>query len=152
MKVLFVCLGNICRSPTAEAVLSKMSQDKKVVIDCDSAGTSSYHSGSPSDERASAAAKKRGYDLSKIRSRQLDIQDFYDFDYILAMDDSNLEDINQIRPHNASAKVEMLLDYQDDPKRDKNVPDPYWSGLEGFDLVLDLIEESCRNFLNKVAT
>ena len=151
MRVLFVCLGNICRSPTAEAVFSKMSQAIDLPISCDSAGTSSYHSNSPADERASLAAKKRGYDLNTIRSRQIEAQDFYEFDYILAMDQANYHDILDISPDNKTAKVEMLLDYHSQPGQDRNVPDPYWSGAHGFELVLDLIEDACENFLKQKA-
>lgn len=151
VSVLFVCLGNICRSPTAEGVLKKISQqvaNKKFIID--SAGTSSYHRGEAPDIRSQNTALKRGYDLSNQRSRPVELDDFYKFDYIFAMDESNLADLKEMDPGNGKAKISLLLNYSTKELKSKNVPDPYLQRETGFDTVLDLIEDACTHFLKQL--
>ena len=131
-RVLFVCLGNICRSPTAEAVFRKRAADAGLDVEIDSAGTGGWHAGDPPDSRMTKAAAKRGYDLTPISARAVDDGDGYAFDLILAMDSSNLADLHDRALPDWTAKVRMLLDH--------DVPDPYYGGPEGFETVLDLIE------------
>ena len=136
-SILFVCLGNICRSPTAEAVIRKLGEEAGLSLTLDSAGTGDWHVGEPPYGPMQAAARKRGYDLSPLRARQVSAQDFYDFDLILAMDDSNLTNIESLRPEGLQTPVQLMLDYlPDQPVR--NVPDPYFT--REFDRVIDLIE------------
>jgi protein-tyrosine phosphatase len=126
VKVLFVCMGNICRSPTAEAVFRKMVAESPLAgkIDIDSAGTHGYHTGAPPDERATAHAAKRGYDLSPLRARQVSAADVEHFDYVLAMDDINLRQLKAMCPSRLQHRIELLLDYGGE--EDENiVPDPY---------------------------
>jgi protein-tyrosine phosphatase len=148
IKVLFVCMGNICRSPTAEGVFRHLVEQAglSMQIDADSAGTSDYQKGDPPDRRAQQVAVKRGYDLSRIRARQVRPQDFHEFDHILAMDSKNLKDLQAIYPDGARAEVSMFLDFsRNAPTRD--VPDPYYGGVQGFEAVLDLVEDAARGFL-----
>lgn len=147
-KVLFVCLGNICRSPTAEGIFKYKIAELGLgdQFEHDSAGTSAYHAGEEPDGRSQAKALEKGVDLSFIRSRQLIMEDYYAFDYIFAMDESNYQNIMDDYPSNSEAKVEKMLDYlKDNDTRD--VPDPYWSGEQGFELVYQLLDESIHNFL-----
>ncbi|MCX0340049.1 low molecular weight protein-tyrosine-phosphatase [Acinetobacter radioresistens] len=154
-KVLCVCLGNICRSPTAEIVLRHYCDEHQLNVIVDSAGTSNYHPGKAPDQRSQKHAKKRGYDLSTLRARQLKTQDFLDFDLILAMDHQNLEDIQAVM-HQAGleyggtrlrAKVALMSEH--DPEYPKQaLPDPYYSGLDGFERVLDQCESSSRAWIN----
>lgn len=138
-KVLFVCLGNICRSPTAEAVFRNMAAEAGLEVLVDGAGTSGWHIGSPPDGRAQTAAGKRGYDLSGLRGRQIAPEDFNRFDLILAMDNSNLAKLQAACPADADAEIRLFLDYAAHlPERE--VPDPYYN--DGFDRVLDLLEEA----------
>lgn len=151
MKILFVCLGNICRSPTAEAVLRGMAtrEAPELAISVDSAGTANYHPGSSPDRRSQAAARKREYDLSALRARQVRDQDFVDFDLILAMDRANLQDLQAMAPASARGKIRLFLDYApEQPARE--VPDPYYSGTNGFEEVLDLIEAAARGLLRRL--
>ena len=143
MKLLFVCTGNICRSPTAEAVLRKMSLDEKVHLHVESRGTHDYHVGEPPDERSQQHAKGRGYDLSAQRARQVSDRDFEEFDLILAMDRSHLRLLERMCPAQHRAKLRLFLPGAD-------VPDPYYGGAEGFEEVLDLVEAACRGLLQDV--
>lgn len=146
--LLFVCMGNICRSPTAEGVFRKLAADSGLVerLRIDSAGTHGYHVGAPPDARAASAAQERGFDLSGLRARRVTAQDFLEFDLILAMDEANLEDLRQIAPLDARAEVRLLLDYA--PQRpERAVPDPYYGGRAGFQHVLDLVEEACAGLV-----
>lgn len=148
IKVLFVCLGNICRSPTADGVFRKLVADAGLqdLIEIDSAGTAAWHIGKAPDPRTQEAAASRGYDLSKLRARQAVAEDFYEYDHILAMDQSNLENLQQIRPADASARLGLFLDYAPDLGI-KEVPDPYYGGADGFEQVLDLVEAAGKNLL-----
>lgn len=146
-RILFVCLGNICRSPTAEGVFRRLAEDAGVAVEVDSAGTGGWHIGDPPDRRATHEAAKRGYDLSVLRARQAGPSDFGAFDLILAMDRSNHADLERMRPDGNQTPVRMFLDYADSPRDE--VPDPYYEG--GFDLVLDLIEDASRGLLRELA-
>lgn len=144
-SILLVCLGNICRSPTAHAVLQQMAQTKGIPLEIDSAGTGDWHIGHPPDERATETASTRGYDLSPLRARQVIIEDFYKYDLILAMDRSNLRNLKKLAPADATARVELFLPYGD--SNTQEVPDPYFGGTDGFTHVLDLIETASENIL-----
>jgi protein-tyrosine phosphatase len=153
MKILFVCLGNICRSPTAEAVLRDMAvrEAPDLLIAVDSAGTANYHPGAPPDRRAQAAARKRGYELSDLRARQVRNADFAAFDLILAMDRNNLQELQERAPRGARANIQLFLDYAPEQPR-REVPDPYYGGSNGFEEVLDLIEAAARGLLRRLRT
>ncbi len=141
VKVLFVCLGNICRSPTAQGVFTRQVTDAgfsdRVLID--SAGTSGWHIGEEPDSRSCAAAHAIGYDLSFIRSRQIRKDDFIEQDLILAMDRENLRALSEICPATQQHKLKLFLDYSDDIETTE-VPDPYYGGSGGFSRVLALVE------------
>ena len=147
ISVLMVCLGNICRSPTAEAVLRAQVNAAGLgdYITVDSAGTSDWHMGEAPDVRSMQAATTRLYDLSSQRSRQILSLDFEEFDYILAMDKQNLRDLCAHCPIDHQHKIELLLSYGNTGWTE--VPDPYNTGTEGFELVLDLVEVACSAFL-----
>lgn len=147
-RVLFVCLGNICRSPTAEGVFASLVKAQRLhnSITIDSAGTGGWHIGKPPDTRAIAAARGRGYDIAHLRGRQVQVSDFSFFDYILAMDDDNLSDLQRLAPAEHSGSVSLLLPYGSQ-RQYHQVPDPYYGGEQSFDLVLDLIEDACAGFL-----
>lgn len=142
--VLFVCLGNICRSPTAEGVfLSKLAEhaDLAALLDVDSAGTAAYHVGNPPDSRSRAIAARRGYDLSALRARAVEREDFARYRYILAMDHRNLDNLAAIKPSGFDGHLGMFLDFAG--MDGAEVPDPYYtSGDRGFEEVLDLIESA----------
>lgn len=143
-----VCLGNICRSPTAHGVLEKFIENKGLsdYIKVDSAGTSTYHIGDHPDPRSIAAAQRRGYELQHQIARQVKTNDFHDFDYILAMDADNLHHLEGAAPRDGKARLQLLLDYS--AGASKSVPDPYFGGGEqGFEQVLDLVEGACRRLL-----
>ena len=147
-SVLLVCLGNICRSPTAEGVLRAMCEAEGVgeQLRIDSAGTGGWHVGNPPDPRAIAAAAKRGVDLSCLRARQATAEDFHDFDFILAMDSSNYRDLEALRPQGSRAILARFLSFAG-AGAPIDVPDPYYGGDDGFDAVLDLIEEASSGFI-----
>ena len=144
-KILVVCMGNICRSPTAEAVLRAKASSRFLV---DSAGTHAYHVGEPPDKRAIYAAQKRGYDLSSLRARQVSVADFEQFDLILAMDRKNLATLRQQCPDEHTAKLALFLQYAEGISLDE-VPDPYYGGTQGFEQVLDLCENAVQGLLNR---
>ena len=148
IKVLFVCMGNICRSPTAEGVFRHVVEEAglSMQIEADSAGTSDYQKGDPPDKRAQQAAIRRGYSLSRLKARQVRPQDFHEFDHILAMDQKNLRDLKAIYPDGAQAQIALFLDYARTAQL-KEVPDPYYGGASGFELVLDLVEDAAHGFL-----
>ena len=150
-RVLFVCLGNICRSPTAEGVLRGIAAREfpRLPLYVDSAGTANYHVGEPPDRRSVAAARRRGYDIASLRARQLAAADFTSFDYVLAMDRGNLGQMQALRPQARGAEVGLFLEYA--KLDDDEVPDPYYGGVEDFERVLDLCEAGARGLLTRLA-
>jgi len=152
IKVLFVCMGNICRSPTAEGVFRHVVESSglsgQIIID--SAGTHDYHIGAEPDKRSQQAASLRGYDLSQLRGRQVSVQDFHEFDHILAMDTDNLANLQRICPGELSYKVRLFLEYGKHFEQSE-VPDPYYGGGQGFEHVLDLIEDASAGLLESIA-
>ena len=148
VRVLFVCMGNICRSPTAEGVFRKLVEEHELdsVIEIDSSGTHGYHVGEPPDRRAQMAAKNRNIDLSSIRGRQFMSIDFERFDYIMAMDRSNFLDIRAQYSGEGQARVFLLMDFAR-AYIEKEVPDPYYGGAHGFENVLDMIQNAAEGFL-----
>jgi protein-tyrosine phosphatase len=142
-SILFICTGNICRSPTAEAVLKSLSLDAGIELRIESAGLGDWHVDSPPDERAQHHARSRGYDLSAQRARQVRIQDFEEFDLILAMDRGHLQALRGMAPAEHHAKIRLFV-------ADADVPDPYYGGAAGFERVLDLVEEHCRSLLDEL--
>ena len=149
MKILFVCLGNICRSPSAEAVMRAIAQSeaRDLVIEVDSAGTAGYHIGDPPDVRAQEAARRRGYDMSPLRARIVEPDDFERFDLILAMDRENLSVLRQRAPEPLGERVRLFLEFAPDTGV-LEVPDPYYGGAKGFEEVLDLVEAASRGLLD----
>jgi protein-tyrosine phosphatase len=151
VRLLFVCMGNICRSPTAEGVMRGLLREQGLenVVEVDSAGTGDWHVGDPPDRRATAAAHARGVVLEGA-ARQVARADFDDFDLILAADRRNLRDLRALLPPEARAKVHLLREFdpasEDAP--DLDVPDPYYGGDDGFERVLDLVEAACRGLLD----
>ncbi|SNY41348.1 protein-tyrosine phosphatase [Arsukibacterium tuosuense] len=146
-KILIVCLGNICRSPTAQAVLRHKAQLQSIDIKIDSAGTSASHKGERPDSRSVNAGSGRGYNFSGIYSRPVFEQDFADYDLILAMDSENLAELNRRCPAEHSHKIKLFLSFHPEYPTINEVPDPYYSGSKGFELVLDLIEQACDQLL-----
>lgn len=141
-------MGNICRSPTAEGVFRKRAEaaDMLHLLEIDSAGTHDYHIGKAPDTRSQRAAEKRGYDLSELRARQVTSDDFIQFDYILAMDDDNLSILQRLRPQAASTYPKLFLSFGGGHS-EREVPDPYYGGADGFEYVLDLIEDASDGLL-----
>ncbi len=150
-KVIFVCLGNICRSPTAEGVFRAQVERAGLSgqIEIDSAGTASWHIGKSPDTRAQAAAAARGYDLSSLRGRQVAVVDFSRFDFVLAMDEDNQANLLAICPSEHRHKVRLFLSFSEQ-WTGQAVPDPYYGGAEGFDQVLDMVEDASRGLLNTI--
>jgi len=151
VKVLFVCLGNICRSPTAHGVFQTLVDHAKLgeFISVESAGTGAYHVGEPPDSRSVQEALKRGYDLSAIRAQQVNVSDFECFDYILAMDHSNLAVLKHQCPEQYQHKVNLFLHYGTQ-YAEEEVPDPYYGGGKGFLKVLDLVEDAAQGLLKEL--
>ena len=149
-KVLFVCMGNICRSPTAEGVFRHQVEQANLSdkITIDSAGTHAYHVGNPPDLRAQAAAAKRGVDLSTQCARRVSEDDFSEYDYVVAMDKSNVEDLLDICPANYKDRVHLFLDFA--KSQESEVPDPYYGQGRGFEIVLDLIEDASSGLLGHI--
>jgi protein-tyrosine phosphatase len=151
MKILFVCMGNICRSPTAEGVfreyLTRHAPDLDVEVD--SAGTHDYHVGEPPDPRALRAAAGRGLDLSGLRARQVEPRDFERFDLILAMDGDNHAELVRRSPPGLRPRIRLLLEFAASPGR-RDVPDPYYGGAHGFEEVLDLVEAAAAGLVEEV--
>ncbi|WP_016913541.1 low molecular weight protein-tyrosine-phosphatase [Vreelandella stevensii] len=149
-RVLFVCLGNICRSPTAEGVFQqavvRAGLDGRITID--SCGVGDWHVGKAPDPRSQAAARQRGIEIGHLRARQLKVSDFHEFDYVLGMDRENLAAMRALQPANSQAQVGLLLDYAGLPQSD--VPDPYYGGDDGFEQVLDLIERASQGLLDEL--
>jgi protein-tyrosine phosphatase len=145
---LFVCLGNICRSPSAEAVMRGIAarEAPELGIEVDSAGTAGYHLGEPPDERSQEAARRRGYDMALLRARIVEPEDFERFDLILAMDQSNLAALRRRAPPAARERVRLFLEFAPD-QGTTDVPDPYYGGAAGFEQVLDLVEAAARGLI-----
>ena len=153
MRMLFVCLGNICRSPTAEGVMRHLVEEEGLggEIELDSAGTGGWHVGDSPDPRSREAARRRGIVVAGA-ARQVSRADFDDFDLILAMDRANLRDLREIAPPDGRAELKLLREFDPDSAGggDLDVPDPYYGGPDGFDDVLDLVEAACRGLLDDV--
>jgi len=151
-RVLFVCLGNICRSPTAEAVVRDFARREAsgLVLEFDSAGTHGYHTGDPPDERSIATARRRGIDMSDLRARVVEPVDFDRFDLVLAMDEAVYDELKRVAPQGRSEKVRLFLEFAPQLGR-RDVPDPYYGGAAGFEDVLDLVEEGARGLLAALA-
>lgn len=151
-RVLMVCMGNICRSPTAEAVLRVQAALRGLAqrVEVDSAGTHGWHAGESPDARAQAHGARRGYDLAPLRARRVQAADFERFDLILAMDRDNLANLLELRPDGVQARVELLMRYASRHAVDE-VPDPYYGPAAGFERVLDLIEDACDGLLTHLA-
>jgi protein-tyrosine phosphatase len=145
VKILFVCLGNICRSPTVEGVARRLAQLEAphLELEFDSAGTAGYHIGAAPDPRSQQAAYARGYDISSLRARQVQTADFHRFDLLLAMDAENLTAMQSMAPAGARDRAQLFLSYAPHPGC-QSVPDPYYGGPEGFETVLDLAEHGAR--------
>jgi protein-tyrosine phosphatase len=151
-RILFVCLGNICRSPTVEGVARELARREapQLALHFDSAGTADYHIGNPPDARSQRAALARGYDLSSLRARQLQRDDFQQFDLLLAMDEENLSDMRRIAPASHTHRARLFLDYARDCPT-ASVPDPYYADASGFERVIDLAEQGVRGLLRDIA-
>ncbi|MGH8704053.1 MAG: low molecular weight protein-tyrosine-phosphatase [Burkholderiales bacterium] len=146
MKLLLVCTGNICRSPTAAGVLQRLAHESGLSLSVDSAGTHDYHVGEPPDERAQEHARRRGYDLSRLRARQIAQHDFAAFDLVLALDRGHLSILERLCPREQRHKLRMLMDFA--PAAGvRDVPDPYYGGPEDFEKALDLIEAASRGLI-----
>ena len=148
-RVLMVCMGNICRSPTAEGVLRKYIQNNNLgdVVEVDSAGTHGYHVGEAPDSRTQRAAAARGYNLSQLRARKVARQDVDYFDLILAMDKSNLDNLRRMAPPEAHQRIKLFMDFSRN-FGDDEVPDPYYGLGHGFDLVLDMVEDAAQGLID----
>lgn len=151
VKVLFVCMGNICRSPTAEAVFQQLveSRDLQAQIGIDSAGTHAYHIGEQPDRRSQAAAKNRGIGMSHQKARKVEIPDFDSFDYVLAMDKSNYKDLHSLASPQQRQRIHLLMDFSTGWNIDE-VPDPYYGGSHGFERVLDMVESASEGLLDDI--
>lgn len=150
VRVLMVCLGNICRSPMAQGALEKAARAEGLAVAVDSAGVAGWHAGAPPDPRAVAAAAARGCAIAAQRARAVRPQDFHGFDLLLAMDAAVLEDLRRQRPPDAQAALGLLLDHAPDPCREgegRDVPDPYYEGAEAFERALDLIERGVAGLI-----
>lgn len=149
--VLFVCMGNICRSPTAEGVFRTMARDRKLDrrLAIDSAGTHANHAGEPPDLRSIEAAARRNYDLRKIRARKVTPEDFASYRYILAMDSRNMKSLETMRPEGFEGHLGMFLEFAPEAG-EVDVPDPYYGGPDGFEKVLDLVEAASRGLLARI--
>lgn len=149
LRVLFVCMGNICRSPMAEGVFKRHVAEAGLSgqIASDSAGTHGYHVGEAPDPRAQKAAQQRGYDISGLRARQVMRDDFSEFDYVLAMDESNRRLLAGLCPEHQAGKLKLFMEFHADPATHE-VPDPYYGGKQGFERVLDLVEAAAQGLLS----
>ena len=150
-RVLFVCLGNICRSPMAEGVFRRVAADRGLDLEIASAGTGSWHVGKPPDPRAVAAARERGIDISGQRARQVNAEDFSAFDLIAAMDEANLATLKRQSAPGARAQIRLFLDFAEGI-REREVPDPYYGGEDGFAHALDLIEAAAGGLADHISS
>jgi len=149
LAVLFVCTGNICRSPTAEGVLRRLAHEAGLALEVDSAGTHDYHVGELPDERAVAHAQRRGYDLARLRARRIERGDFERFDLVLGMDRGHLRLLERLCPPGQRGKLGLLLDFAP-ALGERDVPDPYYGGPEDFERVLDLVEAATRGLIERL--
>ena len=145
-SILFVCMGNICRSPSAEAVFRHKAEAQGLTLKIDSAGTVGAHAKEKPDHRAQKMGAERGYSFDGIKARKVTVRDFNDFDLILAMDNANLEDLQKIAPEHEQSKVMLFLDFAKNHE-ESEVPDPYYGGANGFRFVLDLVEDASDGLL-----
>lgn len=153
VKVLLICMGNICRSPTAHAVFRNLVQEHGLteLIEIDSAGTHAYHVGNPPDSRSMQTARKRGIDMSDLRARQVDLGDFYHYDYLIAMDDYNLSLLQEMAPSDMAHKLSLFLSFAPHINH-REVPDPYYGGADGFELVFDMVQAASEGLLHHIKT
>ena len=151
IAVLVVCTGNICRSPTGEGVMRRLVGERGLAerVHVASAGTHDYHVGESPDPRAVKHAARRGYDLSTLRASQVSARDFHEYDYILAMDRGHLRILRSLAPRNARARLGLFLDASE-RWSGEDVPDPYYGGVEGFEQVLDMVEEAAGRWLDRI--
>jgi len=152
MRILFVCMGNICRSPTAEGVFRRLVEERAPDLDLeiDSAGTHDYHVGEPPDRRTITAASRRGIDLSRLRARQVEDADFERFDLLVAMDRLNRETLRERSPAALQERIRLFMEFAAGQRGIEDVPDPYYGGPLGFEQVLDLAEEAAKGLLEHV--
>jgi protein-tyrosine phosphatase len=150
MKILTVCLGNICRSPMAEGILRHLAAERGMDITTDSAGTSDYHVGEEPDKRAQAAMRRQGIDIADLRARQFVAQDYHAFDIILAMDASNLANMHRLAPDGTLARKAVLMMDHASSHALREVPDPYYGGDDGFDQVYHMLVEACNALLDDI--
>lgn len=150
VSVLFVCLGNICRSPSAEGVFRQLASQQGIAdkLRIDSCGTGNWHIGKAPDVRATEAAGRRGVDISELRARQISVEDLDGFDYVLVMDRENLADVRDLWHQNGGTEPRLFLEFGD--SRQAEVPDPYFGGEDGFERVLDLIDDASRGLLDDI--
>lgn len=150
-KILFVCMGNICRSPSAEGFFSRVLESSRLagLVSVDSAGTHGYHVGQAPDDRATDTAKQFGVDISKLRARKVDPIDFEHFDLIVAMDRDNLANLRAIQPADSKARLKLMMDYHPD-RYPGEVPDPYYGGMSGFSYMCQLLDAATRGLLQEV--
>lgn len=149
-EILFVCLGNICRSNAAQTILADIARQEGVALEVDSAGTYGGHAGQGADRRMKIHARQRGYELTH-RARRVRESDFEEFDVIVAMDDNNLYDLRAMAPTpEAEKKLRRMVEYMRHPGAYTYVPDPYYEGAEGFELVLDMLEDGCRSIVDRI--
>jgi protein-tyrosine phosphatase len=152
MRILFVCMGNICRSPTAEGVMRHLLEDAGLAdrVEVESAGTGGWHAGEPPDERATLAARRRGVTLEGA-ARQIRAADFRDFDLLIALDRANLRELLAQAPdEDAAEKVRLLREFDPAASGDLDVPDPYYGGDRGFETVLDMVDAACRGLIDEL--
>ena len=151
VRVLFVCMGNICRSPTAHGVFRDLVTQRNLhkLIQIDSAGTHAYHVGEPPDRRAQSTASQRGIDLSDLRARPVNDVDFDTFDYILAMDEANYTSLVSVCPEHARHKIYLFMSFAPHLNR-REVPDPYYGGIKGFENVFDMIDHAAKGLLTEI--
>ena len=148
-SVLFVCMGNICRSPSAEAVFRHKAKEQGIDLHIDSAGTTGSHAREKTDHRAQKAGVARGYSFDKIKARKVTVEDFEKFDLILAMDEHNVKELNKVAPTHLAGKIKLFLEFAENYE-ETEVPDPYYGGAKGFQFVLDLVEDASDGFIKEL--
>ncbi len=148
-SVLFVCMGNICRSPSAEAVFRHKANELNLKLTIDSAGTIGSHAREKPDHRAQKVGVERGYSFDKIKARKVTVEDFDNFDIVLAMDEHNMKELKKVAPEHLHDKIQLFLEYADNYE-EVEVPDPYYGGAGGFKFVLDLVEDASDGFLKRL--